>query len=396
MIFSNVQKNKIKSFFLKSEVRIFLITLFIHGCAVLMFNFVHIGILNTTGDNTLYKSLAEQISQLMHAGTYHLGDVYKYHWYPLFVGIIFYITGPSMLIGSFGNALIAVGTAVVLYKLFKEYSVSEKISFWGALIITNVYASFLYHSSILLKESWIVFLLVVVIYLSRRISQGKGNRIALVSIMAVAWILLRNLRFFIGFSAIALFFTEWFLNANNSLKKKIGYGILMLILANIITHFLSGDGLLRAPSIISLFNRGYISQIRDASELAFSASHIRIFDMTGHILWGQVIKAFGVAMFGPFPGQLSTSRYMITLVDTLFVYGATGIVIWGILKDKLVSWKKYFPIIIAITILVISITIGTDNIGANIRQRISPVILISMLAVITYSDSRKKYEIKQT
>ena len=297
-----------------------------------------------------------------------------------------------MIIGSFINALISAGTAVLLYKLFKEYSVSEKIAFWGSFIIVNTYASFLYHSSILLKESWIVFLLVAVIYLARRISQWKGNRFALFTTMTVAWILLRNLRFFIGFSALTFFFTEWFLNANLSMKKKIGYGIIILILANVITRFLSGDGLLRAPSILSLLNSGYINQIRDASEFAFSANHIHIFDMSGHIMWTQVFKAFGVAMFGPFPGQLSFSKYIVTLVDTLFVYGAVGVVLWGVVKNKLRGWKNYAPFVVAITILIISVTIGTDNIGANIRQRISPVIVIAIIAVITYSDSRKKYE----
>lgn len=373
-------------------VVIFCATLVIHICAVIIFNTVHISFLSATGDNLLYNTFATQIAQLLHAGTYHLGDIYPHHWYPLFVGIIFYITGPSMMIGSFVNAIISASTAVVIYKLFKEYSVPKKIAFWGSLVITNTYASFLYHSSILLKESWIVFLLVAIIYLARRTSQGRGNRFALFGIMAVAWILLRNLRFFIGFSAIALFFAEWFLNANLSIKRKIGYGVIVLVIANIFTRFLSGDGLFHAPSILSLLNRGYINQIRDASELAFSASHIRIFDFSGHIMWSQVIKAFGVAMFGPFPGQLSTSRYIIALTDTIFVYSATAVACWGLFKNKLTSWKTYLPLVIATVILVISVTIGTDNIGANIRQRISPVVVIAVIAVITYSDSRKKYE----
>lgn len=418
-------KNNIQKSLQKTEVQIFLVTCVIHMGALVFLSLVDINLFATVGDHVLYDELGKNIAHLLKSGTYHLGDIYQHHWYPLFIGVIYYLFGTSMFLGTVINVVLAGISAVIFYVILRTINIPEKISFWGTLLVMNGYASYVYHSSMLLKESFIVFLLLGIIYGAVRISQDykQDTKKALMffGIVMIAITALRSLRFFIGFSATVGFISYWFLNVTTSRMKKIVLGLGMIGVIAGLGWVLYKIPVFGSVTIIDMVNPQIMEKTkRYSARDASTATNIPVFKKipgTGvpineptspsvaHATQLQdevryafsvtgFIQSLGTTVFGPFPGQLPLKKYIPLLADTLFIYLVSTLALVGIyvaIKNKSAILWKIIPLIVIAGGIIIAVAIGADNIGAIVRQRIPVFIIISLIALVGGDYVFKKY-----
>ena len=100
------------------------------------------------------------------------------------------------------------------------------------------------------------------------------------------------------------------------------------------------------------------------------------------------VQSLAMTIFGPFPWQLSAKKYAALGVDTLFVYVLIGFSVWGIFRSKWKNFKNVIPWLTIAVIIYAAIAMGTDNLGAIVRQRIPAVIVIGLIAAYLY-DKKK-------
>ncbi len=408
--FYNIFFKKIKNFFSKKEVRIFFITLGLHILAVIFFALVQFGFLSNVGDHLFYFDSGKQISDLIRHGSYHWGDVYPHHWYPLFLGIVFTIFGKSIIFGTLINAFLASVSAVLFYRILRESSVSEKIAYYGSLIVLSGYASYMYHSSMLLKEAWIVALLLGIAYASIRLASGKGNRIILFGVILIMFILLRSLRFFIGFAAIIGVLTNWFVNAAMPFTQKCFRGLAMILCVTAIGIVLRGDKVIGSMTTLDALHFDFIQKTRHefftGGSTTTNIQIIKKIDTQPNLSQSENEKpglsqsedektatykfsvsgfamSFANSVFGPFPWQLSIGKYIPLLSDIIFIYLLMISSILGIVYMKRKQLRTIAPWLISAGIIILAVSIGTDNLGAVVRQRMPGFIIIGLIAVFS-------------
>lgn len=419
-------KNNIQKVFQKKDVQIFLITLIIHLGALTFLSLVDLNLFATAGDHLLYDELGKNIAYLLKSGTYHLGDIYQYHWYPLFIGVIYYLFGASMFLGAIINVVLAGISAMIFYRILRAMNVSDKVSFWGTLFIMNGYASYVYHSSMLLKESWIVFLLLGVICSAIYLAQDNRKKWIFFGVGILLITALRSLRFFIGFSATVGFISYWFLNVATSRMKKIVLGLGMIGVTAGLGWTLYQIPVFGSATIVDMVN----PQIMETTKMysardAASATNITVFKkITGSSAvtnkssqmiiinketvaaepaeevtrYAFSVKGFiqsvGTTLFGPFPQQIHFKKYVSLLPDTLFVYLLSVFAIVGVsitIKEKSHIIWKIIPLVIITGGILTAVAIGADNMGAIVRQRIPAFIVIAIIAMVGIDYVFKKY-----
>ena len=402
--------------------KIFLITFAVHMLFAAAFSFVKIPILSLTGDDALYHTAAVQIAGEFHAGTYHLGDGYPFHWYPLFVGGLYFLFGSSVAVGLIANSILAGIAAILFFLILREYDTPRKFAFWATLVVMNLYAGYVYHTSLLLKEAWIVCLLLFILYTGLRMARVGAHSFFrqtgwFVGVV-IAFIFLRNLRFFIGFAAMVGFFLHWFFLTSCSVKKRTAWGIVMVAIVMVAALSLADNQtppkhLFKSVTILTYTNFGYAEQSRIYSGQANTATHVRVFSKVPDapvyradgsivppsvpVITGGETKAAGTftlsprgllvaglnTVFGPFPRQLSFKKYVFVFPDTAFVYVITLLFIGG----ALLLWRKRFfwrlvPMVATATIILGGVAVGTDNVGALIRQRVPGIILLAVASIV--------------
>jgi len=304
----------------------------------------------------------------------------------LFVGIIYTIFSKSMILGASINALLISFSSVLLFNVISFFNnkVNHKVIFWIVICVMNGYASLMFHSSLLLKESWIVFLMLSILYLSiKMINKEKFNWFYFLSIL-ILFLLLKNLRFFIGDAVIGSFFLGWFLNNKFSIYKKIYYGFFMIFIVFFTIFAISKyniKNIFDAPSIIKIVQPQFISDSRSqyfAGGLTTTNIDVVKKDLISNeyefSLLGIIRSSF-IIVLGPFPWQLSIEKYFLIIPDLFIWYLVLVIAIIGLLKIKLKSSIIY---LLPISIMFASLIFGVDNLGALIRYRIPVLIFMSI------------------
>lgn len=392
----NVLISKIKKSLGNYKWALFIITFLLHESFVILLNSGVINLTFSAGDQTTYHTFASQISDLIINGTYTWGAVYNWHWYPLFTGIIYSIFGKSMIIGASINAILIAFSSVLLFDVVAFLNrIPRKTIFWVVLLIMNGYASLMFHSSLLLKESWIVFLIISIFYLALKLYNKEKFNWPLLLIILFLCLALRNLRFFIGFAVIVGFFVGWFVESKIILKKRIIYGIIIIFIFTFTTSFLTGGGIGKSNSFLEYINPKFIYTLREQYfKNGGTTTNINVvkkeinnlnliketknnneptvdynFSITG------VIKSSLTVIFGPFPWQLSFKKYIIASLDLVFWYMILFLGCFGILKIKLKSSLVY---LIPSFIIFTGLIVGVDNLGALLRYRIPLTVIFAI------------------
>lgn len=271
-----------------------------------------------------------------------------------------------------------------------------KESFITTLLVINVYSSLLYLTSQTLKEAWILLLTTLILYSSAHLAGNKKFLWKYFLVFIISFLLLRNLRFFVSFACLMLFFFEWFINSALDQWKRIRRGVILLIIITAISACCTGWGIGRNMGIMQYIDPGFIQNLREsyykngsttnhiaiATEKTISVSQesegeIGTFnDDTAYSFSGKgIITSFSIVLLGPFPWQLPLKKYLITFLDLIVWYGVGILFIITLLKYPI---RKIIPYCVGIGALLMGLTLGVDNLGAMLRYRLPVVIVASV------------------
>ena len=409
---SNYMKNifnTIKNNIQWNGLTLFLLTLMIHTIVVVLLNLGVVSVPASPSDDAAYHLHASAIADLLRSGKYTWAAIYPHHWYPLFVGGVYALLGTSILVGSLVNAVVISGASVLLYRTILLKGVSKSVSFVTVFIVMNFYASLVYMTSLLLKESLILALLIIIIYSATKMAKSNRFLYGYLLLFFISFILLRNLRFFVSFAAMAGFFIEWFFNSVYVIRKRIIIGISMFIGLTVITGiFFTGWGIGKNmgisqyvnPKFIFELRRSYYSEGTTTTKIAVVKKEEvapipitvnneeipespEIYKFSGK----SILSSFSIILLGPFPWQLSLRQYMVVALD-LIVWYALFLVATTALVGT--SFRKIIPFVVMICILLGALVLGVDNLGALMRYRIPVLIVVAILSALGFEIFKKQ------
>lgn len=358
---------------------IFIFVFIIHLLAVLFISYVHFQPFGEGGGNYInYHLRGQEVYNKIRDRSFSFKEMAPGNYYPLFVGYLYSLTLPSMLIGQIFNAWLSSLVVVVAYLIMLQLSISRL----GALItsmIINVYPSLLFFGSLLLAEALIAFLAISGLFLIVQLIKEFSWRNFIIFYLILG--LLLYFGFIIGFSLLFTFVLSWVLFSSLSIQKKLTYLIIIIFLLGFLLQ-LAGHGYYG----VDLIKKYNLSNIAGLSPLIQNSLKNPL----------EFIKNFVIAfvnnLLGPFPWQITKARQAFALLETIpwlffFILSMGGIAMS--LKE---NYKAVIPLVFFSFLAVGIMTLFFDNFGVITRIRIPAVI--SLLCLLPLSLGSLKY-IKQ-
>lgn len=321
----------------------------------------------SSGTDTEYF---HEVSMLIANGMFPLEDGAT-NYVPFLSGI-YYMVGDQRPFAQFLNIAFWVFAAVYLMKTLVHLEIDKKLTFIALLIFTFMPNS-IFMSSILLRESIIVFLITVSLYhFIRWFTEGKFLDFVLAVLLGLGSMMFHS--GMIGF-VVAYILAFAFLNANGSKKmmKNTLFILMLLVLGTVVmqnselflSKFIGPEG--SAVSALEISGRGgsmYLSSLNG---------------LTGIVaLLVAPLKMF-YFMFSPIPldwrGLGDVVSFLFDSSIYVFLVGAT---IYGLYRSDMPLRNKIFILLfLGITVLVYSY--GTQSAGTAMRHRnkIIPLLLIT-------------------
>ncbi len=321
----------------------------------------------SSGTDTEYF---HEVSLLIANGMFPLEDGAT-NYVPFLSGI-YYMIGDQRPFAQFLNVAFWVFSAVYLMKALIHLEIDKKLIF-TALVIFTVMPNSIFMSSILLRESIIIFLITVSLYhFVRWFADGTFLNFILAILLALG-----SMMFHSGMIGFVISYVLAFMFVSSKGSKKMTQNVLFLMLLMImgailiqnselfLSKFIGPEG--TAVSALEISGRGgsmYLSSLNG---------------LTGIVaLLVAPLKMF-YFMFSPIPldwrGLGDVFSFLFDSSIYVFLVGAT---IYGLVKSDMPLRNKLFLLIfLGITILVYSY--GTQSAGTAMRHRnkIIPLLLIT-------------------
>ena len=379
--------------------------------------------------------IAEKLSENFRAGKLSFEGVphyengrYPYRHYEIIIALLYMITIPAMVVGQLFNVWLAVLVILVSYLIMRELGASEKVSFLAGLII-SLYPSHLLYGSMLLKDGLATLLVLYGLLLSIKLVKNFSWRTFL--IFFIATIGLNQLRFYVNYALILTFAASWLLLSNLPVKKRILTSLIIIPLIGLSPHILHGQGFFGMHVFNSFFNKEKIAFYHEeayqptvsgtdcdscnqetierkffednkSSSLCEScisegdileSSSQRGYDSSWKrekVIFGEhpilyTVSYFKYAwyiIFGPFPWQLSQSRHLFALFETIPFYILMLFIARGIYQTFKLRIRPALVLLIFSFILTAVMTIFISNFG--IVTRIRMPIFISLLCFLPF------------
>jgi len=173
-----------------------------------------------------YSFYAETIANNFRNGNFSLDKLRYGHDFPLIIGVIYFLTVPNINIGLLLISLFFAISVYLVYKLIIQLGGTEKTASLAALAV-NLYPSYAYFGSLLLKDTLVIpLVLLSVLLIVKMVSKFSVMDFLLFFLLCVA---VDYLRFYIGYALIFAFIFSWFLFSKIKLKK-IVFGIVLTLL----------------------------------------------------------------------------------------------------------------------------------------------------------------------
>ena len=395
----------------KEVYLLFFLVLLIHLAAVLFVHYANFQPFSGgSGDYIGYQLAAEEIANRVTHGNFSLEDIRLPHYYPVIIGYIYALTMPAMLIGQLFNVWVSAIAILFLYFIVLEFGVSHKRAFIVGLI-GSLYPSFIFFSSLLLKDTIVVVLALAGLYVLLKLFKNFSWKTFL--LFYIILVVLIDFRLYIGFILGITFMLSWFFFSRISIKKRFLYALILLPLLGTAPQ-ITGDGyygidamrIYASPQKMTFYkeivynpvmkiaeedqgkednqaredNRmvGFTSSVELKTGLESSSSFVLNF-----------LKSFFYVLFGPIPGQLKEAKHLFALFEMIPWY----VLLFFIGKGILSSFRKYrvaLPLLIFAFGTFIVLTLYISNFGIITRIRM-PAFFV-LLPFITLAFSQWQYD----
>ncbi len=397
--------DKIRTALANDKFSLFVITFLIHEIFVILLNCGVIHVPVSIYDHLYYNDLAIQISSLLKAGTYTFGAVYDQHWYPFFIGVIYTLFGQSVLLGASMNAVLTAASSVLFFEIseFFNNGANKKVIFWTTFFIMNASVSLVFHSSFLLKETWVFFLSLCIIYVFIKMLQRKKLNLWSILLILFLYLALYYLRFFVACAIIFGVIVACFFDNTFPLRQRFAYGSFVTLMVIIMTFCLPLYHILQNYKVtkpLGILQPEFIYNARFSYfKGGDSTTHINVVEKSkigqdykySFSIKGIVLSFLNV-MFGPFPWQMSLKLYSLLFLDLLLWYTVLFFSFLGLLRQRN---RSAILCIVSILAMILALTISIDNAGALMRYRITLFVLLSLFSsggVSLLLDTKKNHE----
>ncbi len=292
--------------------------------------------------------------------------------------IIYLFCGKNMLAGQFFCSVIGAATAPMVYVCAHEVYNNHRVSKISAILVA-FFPAFIVWSSQLLKDSLIIFLLVLAITMVLKLQKKLGYLPLLLLAFSLFGVL--ALRFYIFYIVAAAVAGSFIIGRDSSMKSIIRGFVTMVLIGAILTYI---GALQSAGSNLEKYGtmeRMQASRL-DNARTANSGFNEDIDVSTPLGAIEAMPLGFTYLMFAPFPWQVSNIRQAVTLPEMLIWWLSIPILIsglWFTIKTKL---RQSVSILLFTVLLTIAYSVFQGNVGTAYRQRAQiQVFLFIFIAV---------------
>lgn len=423
-IIEDVRKNPVRSLFLFVTCLHAAVAIFLYTTEFNPFG-------NGGGDWSRYHQEGVYISQVIQ-GNRNVEAPGRIHEYGVFVGFLYAVFGPNMLIGMLLNTILSGIAVVFLYKIMVFSGISQRIGMILS-IGSAFYPSFIFYTSFLLKDSLVVALVLGLLYGSLLLLHSFSWRYFAVFYMALGGLFL--FRVYAGHAMLFAFLIGWTILGSESFKKRIimvmffltifgflpqvaGYGYYGIDLfsrylnierityyrevvytpehrinslvqqkinerkENDRTNINTKKDKETEENIADIAKKQEIKRIEESVGSAGGGSTINIgtdFDNPSMFIYNY-IRSFLVVLLGPFPWQVEGSQ-RLSLGEMIPWY----VIFFAISGGVFFAIKKRSPILVLLLfslLLVGVLALFASNLGALTRIRISAFLALIPFAGI--------------
>lgn len=342
---------------------------------------------NSGKDSEMYHATA--INGLI-TGDYLNGGLYS-----RIIAMIYSLFGEERILSQFFNVLFSMNTILLTYKLMGFMNIKIKIKNM-AIAIMAFMPNYAIMSSILLKESLIIFLNVLSIYYFLKWINRDNKKSLIISYLIVLF------SSALHSGAIALFITySVFLIIYDKRKNKVRItkkSFIYVAFFTIIFVFLYGNyGSILFGKFTDVESLGDIAGVAESRVSGGAAYSIGLH--SGNALIDLIIN-FPIRSFyfilSPLPWEWRGLNDVIAFLFSAVFYGYSYYCAFKTLKYKNINNKLYF--ILLLLVMVMSTLIfswGVSNAGTALRHRDKFITIFILMLALARNNSSSKVKIKE-
>ncbi len=385
------------------------------------------------GDYIYYQQNAQMISARLHQGNFSVQGVTLHSYYPLIIGYLYALTMPSQIIGLMLNVWLVALAITLIYLIVLEIGGSKKNAFIIGLIVA-LYPSYIFNTGLLLKDALeICFIMLALLLLLKTIKKCKWYHFLSFYVVLIC---VTQFRFYIGYVLMFTFLVSWFLIANISIKKRVVYGILFIIILGFVPQITTSYGYYGIGSVEKylnyksinfyrtvVYNPAHYSQAPPVGP-ALSSLPAVVLASKPHVQTNSVlvnapvskpssvvgldssfvvgngptgyIKSFFYAMLGPFPWQIKKTRQLFALIETFPWYLLLFFVVDGMIVVYRKRVKIALPLVLFSFMTLVIIAIFDSNFGEITRIRIPVFMALLCIASFGFREDNIIYRFVNT
>ncbi|MDO8529795.1 MAG: hypothetical protein Q7S10_00065 [bacterium] len=360
------------------------------------------------GDYTEYHFVAQEIANRVPAGNFSFEGLPLTHYYPVAIGYLYAATIPSMLMGQLLNAWIVALIAVFACLIVIQIGRSRREGFLVG-ILAGLYPSLAFYGSLLLKDALVVLLGTIALLLTFKIIKKFSWPQFIIFYLVLAGT--GHLRFYISYALILNFIICWLFLSDFKIKKRVAYGVIMIILLGLLPRFSTLDGATQGyfggGSVSYYLNTQTITGYRNlanpenvqkeepqampeapapvppvvSEEPVFQDSAVIV--ETGFkdpvSFLKNISLSFIYSSLGPFPWQLTQKRHLFVLPEMILWYVLLFFIARGIITSIKKEYRVILPLLIFSGIVFGVLSVYINNFGIVTRIRMPAFLALLCL-----------------
>ncbi len=307
------------------------------------------------------------------------------------VGIIYFITGRSLLVAQSFCAVIGAATAPMVYFCAQKIFQNQRVAKTAALAVA-FFPSFIIWSGQLLKDGLIIFLLVLTMTMVLQLQKKFSLPVLAILIFSMFGVI--SLRFYIFYMLAAAVAGSFVIGLSTSIKSMTRNLIAVIVVGLSLTYL----GVIRNAAT-GIDRYGSLEAVQQSrQDLATSAESGFGEDVDVSTTEGAIAAVpigFIYLMLAPFPWQVTNFRQAITLPEVLLWWSMIPLIVYGIwytLKNRL---REAIPILIFSLMLSLVYSIFQGNVGTAYRQRTQIQVFLFIFVGVGWTLFQERRENKK-
>lgn len=319
---------------------------------------------------------------------YYLKDWAKPWGLHSLIAAVYTVIGRNPLAIQFISCAAGAATAVLTYfctfSVFKNYRAAKV-----AGIFVAVFPAMIIWSAQIMKDGFMVFLVILCIYLLIKLQEKFTVPIILLLILTLFGIL--TLRFYVFYFALFTCVGSFIFGSErvvaNNLKLTVVIGVIVLVLSYTGVATIGKEQIERLSDLESIqYSRSTLA--RDASSGFSGDTDIRT--VSGALTAFPVGLTF--LLLAPFPWSFGSLRSALPLPEMLVWWVSVPFIFTGFKYTFLNKFKKAIPILLFTVTLTIVYALFQTNVGTAYRQRTQIQVFLFIFIAVGWTLWQEKKE----